>query len=99
MLTGLSPTELDWMTSDLTFIQFHRSWTKGFAKLLKKLKSVDAPRNVEAGRASVCDWMAVHAEPANKRGEAPDKRAASDGTAYRSTQIRAPGKAHSAETG
>lgn len=61
---GLSATQLDWMTSDLTFIPFHRSWAVGFRQLLKKLKSIAAPRAADNGRASVCDWMAVRAEPA-----------------------------------
>lgn len=63
---GLSPTELDWMTSDLTFISFHPNWTSGFSQLLKKLQAIDAPRAVEAGRARACDWMAVNAEASNR---------------------------------
>ena len=39
-IDGLSPTELDWMTSDLTFIPFRGGWAQGFAKLLKKLEAV-----------------------------------------------------------
>lgn len=62
-VNGLSATDLDWMTSDLTFIPFHNSWAEGFGKLIKKLKSVGAPQNVEIGRASVRDWMAVNAKP------------------------------------
>lgn len=64
---GLSAMELDWMTSDLTFIQFHNSWAYGFEQLLKKLKSIDTPQNVDAGRANIQDWMAVHAKPTNKK--------------------------------
>lgn len=63
---GLSATQLDWMTSDLTFIQFHNNWADGFDQLLKKLKSVNTPQNVEAGRANVQDWMAVHAKPSKR---------------------------------
>ena len=63
---GLSATELDWMTSDLTFIPFHPSWADGFAKLLKKLGAIGTPRDVVAGRASVCDWMAMQATPARR---------------------------------
>jgi hypothetical protein len=33
---GLSPTDLDWMTSDLTFIPFYKSWAAGLDQLLKK---------------------------------------------------------------
>lgn len=59
---GLSATELDWMTSDLTFISFHQSWADGFTRLLKKLGTIGTPKDVEAGRASVCDWIAVRAQ-------------------------------------
>jgi hypothetical protein len=40
---ALSPSDLNWMLSDLTFIAFS-SWTEGFSQLLKKLHSVAAPR-------------------------------------------------------
>ena len=60
---GLSATELDWMTSDLTFIPFWSSWAVGFAQLLKKLTSINAPCNAETGRRNVVDWMAVRADP------------------------------------
>lgn len=63
---GLSATELDWMTSDLTFIPFHPDWAAGFAQLLKKLAAIDAPRSVERGRQRVGDWMAVNAQPVNR---------------------------------
>jgi hypothetical protein len=52
---GLKPTELDWMTSDITFIPFHKSWAKGLAQLLKKLDSIDAPRPVKNGKAIACN--------------------------------------------
>ncbi len=55
---GLSPTELDWMTSDLTFIPFHQSWASGFAQLLKKLDSINAPRGRVDGREAVYQWYA-----------------------------------------
>ncbi len=54
---GLSATELDWMTSDLTFIPFHRNWAAGFAQLLKKLDSIGTPRGRSDGRASVRSWF------------------------------------------
>lgn len=59
---GLSPAELDWMTSDLTFISFHPSWTTGLAQLLKKLEAIGTPRGVEAARGRVCNWMDVNAQ-------------------------------------
>jgi hypothetical protein len=47
---GLRATELDWTTSDLTFISFHPSWAEGLRQLLEKLRSIDAPRPLENGR-------------------------------------------------
>lgn len=55
---GLSPTQLDWMTSDLTFIPFHENWAGGFAQLLKKLESIEAARPRADGRGAVCQWFA-----------------------------------------
>ncbi len=50
---GLRPTELDWMTSDLTFIPFYKSWALGLRKLLKKLSSIDAPKPIRNGKETV----------------------------------------------
>lgn len=47
---GLSGDELDWMTSDLTFIPFDRSWVDGLNRLLKKLESLNTPRPLANGR-------------------------------------------------
>lgn len=47
---GLSPTELDWMTGDITYIPFHKGWAAGLSRLLKKLDSINAPRPVGNGR-------------------------------------------------
>jgi hypothetical protein len=46
----LHPTELDWMTSDLTFIPFYKSWAAGLDQLLKKLSSVNAPKVLKNGK-------------------------------------------------
>src|SRR5262245_19174479 len=35
---GLAAADLDWLTSDITFIPFAASWGKGFAQLLKLLE-------------------------------------------------------------
>lgn len=47
---GLSPTELDWMMGDITYIPFHKAWAGGLSRLLKKLDSIDAPKSVENGK-------------------------------------------------
>jgi hypothetical protein len=50
---GISPTELDWMTGDITFIPFYESWAMGLNQLLRKLESIGAPRPLEQGRSVV----------------------------------------------
>lgn len=52
-LDGLKPTELDWMTSDITFIQFNESWVSGWKQLLKKLESIETPILLSSGREIV----------------------------------------------
>ena len=50
----IKPTELDWMTSDLTYISFTESWADGLTKLLEKLKKITAPKSSEmAGKELV----------------------------------------------
>jgi hypothetical protein len=63
---GLSATELDWMTSDLTFIPFNVSWADGFARLLKNLNSIGAPKDPAAGKKRVCSWFAARDGAADK---------------------------------
>ena len=47
---GLKPTELNWMLSDLSYISF-TNWAEGLQQLLKRLRSLDAPRPiVEQGK-------------------------------------------------
>jgi hypothetical protein len=46
---GLRGTELDWMTTDLTFIPFSHGWAPGLRQLLAKLQSIDAPRPLRNG--------------------------------------------------
>jgi hypothetical protein len=56
---GLAPTEVGWTVSDLSYISFHRSWADGLTQLLKKLRSLDAPRPLaDSGRGAVTDWFA-----------------------------------------
>jgi len=52
---GLKPTELDWMTGDITYIPFYKSWADGFYRLLKKLKSINAPCPLKNGRKIATD--------------------------------------------
>lgn len=49
---GLSPTELGWELSDLSYIGFER-WGDGYRQLLEKLESIGAPRPLgDAGAAA-----------------------------------------------
>lgn len=41
---GLDATELDWLTSDITYVPFFRSWAAGLTQLFEKLDEVDAPK-------------------------------------------------------
>ncbi|WP_419949980.1 toll/interleukin-1 receptor domain-containing protein [Candidatus Palauibacter sp.] len=46
---GLRSDQIDWMTSDITFVPFWESWAVGLRQLLKKLASVDAPKGTRDG--------------------------------------------------
>lgn len=50
---GLAAVELDWLTSDITFVPFATSWKNGLAQLLKLLEREQCPRDIREGRAIV----------------------------------------------
>lgn len=52
---GLKPTELDWMTNDLSYIPFNESWALGLQKVLKKLDSIGCPKKMSDGRNAVIE--------------------------------------------
>ena len=56
-LDGISPTDLNWMVSDLTFISFHLGWADGLKQLLKLLEELNAPREFHDGRAAATSWF------------------------------------------
>lgn len=56
-LDGISPTDLDWMVSDLTFISFHHSWAEGLSQLLKLLETLNAPKDFSNGRSAAASWF------------------------------------------
>lgn len=58
-LTGLSASELDWMTADLTFIPFHHGWADGLARLLKALEKAEVPKALPDGRSLVAQFVAT----------------------------------------
>lgn len=63
-VTGLSGTDLDWMTTNLTYIPFNHGWAGGFAQLIDKLESIDAPRPLNDGRTRVASWYNSRSEVA-----------------------------------
>jgi len=66
LVEPLSPTQLDWMTSDLTYIPFHGNWAAGFAALLEKLRSIGTPCYPDHTRQAICNWMATQDRPAER---------------------------------
>ncbi|MEN6641404.1 MAG: toll/interleukin-1 receptor domain-containing protein [Armatimonadia bacterium] len=66
---GLKPTELDWMTSDLTFIPFHESWSGGLAQLLSKLAKIEAPRPYAQNGRTIAASAFLPAHPATVQPE------------------------------
>lgn len=56
-LDGVSPTDMGWMLSDLTYIPFDSSWFDGIQQLLAKLESVNAPQAAPNGGEAVSDWL------------------------------------------
>ncbi len=56
-LDGISPTALDWMVSDLTFISFHLGWADGLAQLLKMLEATNAPKELSEGRSAAVSGL------------------------------------------
>jgi hypothetical protein len=59
--------DLDWMDSDLTFIPFRESWGQGLLQLLKKLRSINAPRPLPDGAQLVSDWVAHQSSLTDKQ--------------------------------
>ena len=56
-LDGVSPTDLNWMIADLTFVPFHLGWADGLKQLLKLLEELHAPREFHDGRAAAASWF------------------------------------------
>jgi hypothetical protein len=52
---GLKPAELDWMMSDLTYVDFSCNWAQGLLDLLKALQKAGTPCSLAGGRDVVSD--------------------------------------------
>jgi len=50
---GLKPSELPWMISDLTFVDFSANWASGLSQLLKVLVKADTPCPLSDGKLRV----------------------------------------------
>jgi TIR domain-containing protein len=46
----LDPAELDWMSSDITYISFQEGWAAGLRQLLKKLSQIATPKSLTNGK-------------------------------------------------
>ncbi len=62
-IDGRKPIDLDWRIIDTAFIPFQESWSDGFAAVLRKLESVEAPKSLTEGKQSVCDWFSTLERP------------------------------------
>lgn len=66
---GLPPTELDWLTSDLTYIPFSQSWAQGLQQLLKLLGREECPRGDAYEGRSIAARIAASSELIRKEPE------------------------------
>lgn len=64
---GLRPEEIPWHLQSINYIPFRPSWAEGLDSLLKKLKSIDAPRILNNGTRlaveSIVATSAIRSEP------------------------------------
>ncbi len=58
--------DLDWMTSDLTFIPFNEGWAGGLRQLLSKLESLSSPRSLDCGPRIAAATFPEHGLDRNK---------------------------------
>jgi hypothetical protein len=65
---GLKPTDLDWMTSDLSYIDFTYNWAKGLVNLLKALRKAVTPCPLKNGMDVVSNSI-ISEEVINKKPE------------------------------
>lgn len=60
--------DLDWLTTDISYIPFNRGWADGWRQLIKKLESVAAPKTLTSGAVLAASTFPnaaefVHTEP------------------------------------
>lgn len=52
---GLKPDEIIWYLQSINYISFSPSWADGLSRLLRKLRSINAPRTLSDGRQIALD--------------------------------------------
>jgi TIR domain-containing protein len=51
--------ELDWLTTDISYIAFNQSWADGLRRLVKKLDSIPAPKTLTDGAAIAASTFSI----------------------------------------
>ena len=57
LLEPLSPSELDWMMSDITNIPFHQGWAIGLQQLVQKLDKIQTPQPLNNSFAAAAESL------------------------------------------
>ena len=57
LLEPLSPSELDWMMSDITNIPFHQGWAIGLQQLVQKLDKIQTPQSLNNSFAAAAESL------------------------------------------
>jgi hypothetical protein len=63
---GLKSTELDFLTSDLVYIPFSKSWYDGFFALLRKLNQISTPKDEVLGRQAIAQSLSSEETPTKR---------------------------------
>lgn len=61
--------ELDWLTTDISYIAFNRGWADGLRRLIKKLNAISAPKILTNGAAIAASTFSIGddlCEPTNE---------------------------------
>lgn len=65
----LDKVELDWLTTDISYIAFDRSWANGLRQLIKKLDSISAPKTLTNGAAIAASTLSLGDDLCESRTE------------------------------
>lgn len=56
-LDGSRAADLDLLTTDITYIPFHKGWAAGLTQLMTKLQRINAPKVLPEGKQAVVSWL------------------------------------------